>query len=36
PAHLGLDGQGNVYVLDLFGPVTRLQKFRLLPPLGQV
>lgn len=33
-AHLALDGQGNVYVLDLFGPVTRLQKFRLLPPLA--
>jgi outer membrane protein assembly factor BamB len=34
PTGIVLDGQGNVYVVDIFGPTTRVQKFRLLPPLG--
>jgi sugar lactone lactonase YvrE len=32
PAHLVLDGRGNLYTVDLFG--SRVQKFRLLPPLA--
>jgi DNA-binding beta-propeller fold protein YncE len=32
PVGLALDGQGHVYVIEYFG--SRLQKFRLLPPLG--
>jgi sugar lactone lactonase YvrE len=32
PAYLVLDGTGHIYAVDLFGH--RVQKFRLLPPLG--
>jgi streptogramin lyase len=32
PAHLVLDGTGHIYVVDLYA--YRVQKFRLLPPLG--
>jgi outer membrane protein assembly factor BamB len=34
PTGIVLDGEGNVYVTDMFGPATRVQKFKLLPPLG--
>lgn len=33
-AGIALDSEGNVYVTDMIGPVTRLEKFKLLPPLA--
>ena len=33
PVALALDGLGNIYVVEQYGP--RLQKFRLLPPFAQ-
>lgn len=34
PTAIALDGKGGIYVADNLGPVTRVQIFRLLPPLA--